>query len=211
MKEKLLKGLKWFYRSYIWLGVVLLGLDIFTKQLIMHLPLIDDGLIADWGFVHIRYVLNDGAAFGMGFNKPEVNRVIYLIVASVISIALITYLIIKRKETKLFVRASLIMVVVGAIGNMIDRVFYGPLQGATGLFSGCVVDWIDFWWFWDYNFNIADSCIVIAAFMLIIYVIVAEVKEVMARRKAEAHDEKVLSKSEQERLDREQNNKEEDK
>lgn len=211
MKERLLKGLKWFYRSYIWLGVVLLGLDIFTKQLIMHLPLIDDGLIADWGFVHIRYVLNDGAAFGMGFNKPEVNRVIYLIVASVISIALITYLIIKRKETKLFVRASLIMVVVGAIGNMIDRVFYGPLQGATGLFSGCVVDWIDFWWFWDYNFNIADSCIVIAAFMLIIYVIVAEVKEIMARRKAEAHDEKVLSKSEQERLDREQNNKEEDK
>ena len=211
MKEKLLKGLKWFYRSYIWLGVVLLGLDIFTKQLIMHLPLIDDGLIADWGFVRIRYVLNDGAAFGMGFDKPEVNRIIYLIVASVISIALITYLIIKRKETKLFVRASLIMVVVGAIGNMIDRVFYGPLQGATGLFSGCVVDWIDFWWFWDYNFNIADSCIVIAAFMLIIYVIVGEVKEVMARRKAEAHDEKVLSKSEQERLDREQNNKEEDK
>ena len=211
MKEKLLKGLKWFYRSYIWLGVVLLGLDIFTKQLVSHLPVGADGVIANWGFVHISFTLNEGAAFGMGTKDPMVNRVIYLIVASLISIGLAVYLILKRKETKLFVRASLIMVITGAVGNMIDRVFYGPLQGETGLFTGRVVDWIDFYWFWKFIFNIADCCIVIAAFMLIIYVIVGEVKEVIARRKEEASNTKILSKSEQERLEEDKKDAEESK
>ena len=211
MKEKIIKGLKWFYRSYIWLGIVLLGLDIFTKQLMMHRPVDAEGHIAKWGFVNISFTLNEGAAFGMGTGSEMANRIIYLIVATLISIGLCVYLVLKRKETKLFVRASLIMVITGAVGNMIDRVFYGPLQGETGLFTGRVVDWIDFYWFWGYIFNIADCCIVIAAFMLIIYVIVNEVKDVMERRKAEASDTKILSKSEKERFDRENKNKEENK
>ena len=211
MKDKIIKGLKWFYRSYIWLGLVLLGLDIFTKQLVSHLPVGADGVIANWGFVHISFTLNEGAAFGMGTKDPMVNRIIYLIVASLISIGLAVYLIFKRKETKLFVRASLIMVITGAVGNMIDRVFYGPLQGETGLFTGRVVDWIDFYWFWKFIFNIADCCIVIAAFMLIIYVIVGEVKEVIARRKVEASETKILSKSEQERLEEDKKDAEESK
>ena len=211
MKEKIIKGLKWFYRSYIWLGLVLLGLDIFTKQLVSHLPVGADGVIANWGFVHISFTLNEGAAFGMGTKDPMVNRIIYSIVASLISIGLAVYLILKRKETKLFVRAALIMVITGAVGNMIDRVFYGPLQGETGLFTGRVVDWIDFYWFWKFIFNIADCCIVIAAFMLIIYVIVGEVKEVIARRKEEASNTKILSKSEQERLEEDKKDAEETK
>ena len=211
MKEKLLSGLKWFFRSFIWLGLVLLGLDIFTKQLIMSVSNGQLGVLADWGIVRISYVQNEGAAFGFGTGNEVANRIIYLIVATLISAGLITYLILKRKETKLFVRAALVMAVTGAIGNMIDRVFYGPLQGEVGLFTGRVVDWIDFYWFWNYIFNIADCCIVIAAFMLIIYAIVGEVKDIMARRKAEVSGEKVLSKSEQERLERDQNTSEEEK
>ena len=210
MKKWLLGALKCIYRSYIWLGLVLLGLDIFTKQLMMALPN-NNGLISDWGFVHISFTLNEGAAFGMGTGNAMANRIIYLVVATLISVGLGVFLVLKRKETKLFVRASLIMVMTGAIGNMIDRIFYGPLQGEVGLFTGRVVDWIDFYWFWGYIFNIADCCIVIAAFMLIIYVIVGEVKEALARRKAEVSDEKILSKSEQERLEREHKEKEENK
>ena len=202
MKEKLLFGLKWFFNSFIWLGLVLLGLDIFTKQLMMALSHNTVGVIADWGFVHISYVLNEGAAFGMGTGNPVANRVIYLVVATLISIGLMCYLIIKRKGMSKFIRATLIMVIVGAFGNMIDRVFYGPLQGESGLFTGRVVDWIDFYWFWGYVFNIADCCIVIAAFMLIVYIIVNEVKDYRAKNKdkvVQAKDnKKVLSKTERE-------------
>ena len=202
MKEKVLFGLKWFFNSFIWLGLVLIGLDIFTKQLMMSLSHNTIGVIADWGFVHISYVLNEGAAFGMGTGNPVANRVIYLVVATLISIGLMCYLIVKRKGMSKFIRATLIMVIVGAFGNMIDRVFYGPLQGESGLFTGRVVDWIDFYWFWGYVFNIADCCIVIAAFMLIVYIIVNEVKDYRAKNKdkvVQAKDnKKVLSKTERE-------------
>ena len=190
MKEKIIKGLKWFYKSFIWLFIVLLGLDILTKQLVSHSGVEPYGQVADWGFVHINYVLNYNAAFGLGAEDHTVSRIIYLVVASLVSAGLIVYLILKRKETKLFVRACLVLIVTGAIGNMIDRIFYGPYYA--------VVDWIDFYWFWGYNFNIADSCIVVAAFMMIIYIIVIEVKEMIAKRNEEMKVAELAKKAEEE-------------
>ena len=217
MKEKLLNGLKWLFKSYIWLGVLLLAIDIITKQIIMHSGVTPPGIVAKWGFVNITYVLNTKAAFGIGADNPDISRTIYLIVATLISAGLITYLILKRKGMKLFIRAALIMVVTGAIGNMIDRIFYGGLQGGRALFGGAVVDWIDFYWIpgWVWNFNIADSCIVVAAFMLIIYIIVAEVKDYRERNKNKVKTvndhQKVLSKSEKEKLEAEKAEQEESK
>lgn len=209
MKEKLLNALEWFYKSFIWLFIVLLGLDILTKQIILHCDAVEGTVISNWGFVHISYVLNKNAAFGIGADNPDVSRTIYLIVASLVSIGLVTYLIMKRKEMKLFIRACLVLVITGAIGNMIDRIFYGSIEyGTSRLFTGSVVDWIDFYWFWPFVFNIADCCIVIAAFMLIIYIIVSEVKEMLERRKAENVEIKTLSKTEQERLDEQNKNRE---
>lgn len=217
MKEKLLNGLKCLFKSYIWLGVLLLAIDIITKQIVMHSGVTPPGVVAKWGFVNITYVLNTKAAFGIGADNPDVSRTIYLIVATLISAGLVTYLILKRKDMKLFIRAALIMVVTGAIGNMIDRIFYGGLQGGRALFGGAVVDWIDFYWIpgWVWNFNIADSCIVVAAFMLIIYIIVIEVKDYRERNKSKVKTvndhQKVLSKSEKEKLEAEKAEQEESK
>ena len=199
MKEKIIYALKWFYKSFIWLFLVLLGLDILSKQLILAAGATPGTTIADWKFVRISYVLNENAAFGIGASDPNVSRTIYLIAATLVSIGLVVYLIIKRKETKLYIRACLVMIITGAIGNMIDRIFYGPLEyGVDGLFKGAVVDWIDFYWFWSFNFNIADCCIVISAFMLIIYIIIVEVKEMIAKRNAEVMMEKDVEKPEKE-------------
>ena len=202
MKEKLINGLKWFYKSFIWLFIVLLGLDILTKQLVMHSGVTAPGIIMDWKIVRISYVLNPNAAFGLGASNPTVSRIVYLIVASLITIGVLFYLIYKRKTTKLYIRACLVLVVTGAIGNMIDRIFYANTDY-------CVVDWIDFYWFWGYNFNIADCCVVIAAFMLAIYIIVQEVKDYRSRPKVKLTQEKVLSKTEKERLENEQKQAEE--
>ena len=203
-KEKVIFGLKWFYKSFIWLFILFLGIDILTKQIIMHSGLQpNSGEYFNWGFVHIGYVLNYNAAFGLGAKDPTLSRVLYLVIASLVTAGLVTYLILKRKTMKLYVRACLVLVITGAVGNMIDRIFYAPYHA--------VVDWIDFYWFWGYNFNIADSCIVVAAFMLIIYIIVLEVKDYLAKRKEETVTVKTLSKTEQERLDQENKDKEESK
>ena len=63
MKENLLKGLKWFYQSFIWLAALLLAIDIITKQVIMASGMTAPALIADWGFVHISYVCGLNYAF----------------------------------------------------------------------------------------------------------------------------------------------------
>ena len=204
MKEKLLTGLKWFYKSFIWLFIVLLALDIATKQIIMNSGVTPPGIVADWKIVRISYVLNPNAAFGLGANDPNVSRIVYLVVASLITLGVVFYLIYKRKTTKLYVRACLVLVVTGAIGNMIDRIFYSSTDY-------CVVDWIDFYWFWQFNFNIADCCVVIAAFMLAIYVIVQEVKDYKSKPKVKVVQTKVLSKTEKERLEKEQNEQKEEK
>ena len=202
-KEKIKAGLKWFYQSFIWLFIVFLAIDIATKQIVMNLGKVPGTKIADWGFVRINYILNYNAAFGLGASDPTLSRVLYLVIASLVTAGIIAYLVIKRKTIKLYVRACLILVITGAVGNMIDRIFYAPYHA--------VVDWIDFWWFWGYNFNIADSCIVVAAFMLAIYLIVLEVKEYLAKRKEEGITVKTLSKTEQERLEQDNERIENDK
>ena len=206
-KEKLKFALKWFYKSFIWLFILFLAIDIITKQIVIHLGGTPGTQIADWGIVKINYILNYNAAFGLGADDSEkgrlISRIVYLVVASLVTTGITTYLIVKRKTTKLYVRACLILIITGAVGNMIDRIFYAPYHA--------VVDWIDFWWVWDYNFNIADSCIVVAAFMLIIYLIVIEVKDYLAKRKAEGPAVKTLSKTEQERLEQEKKESEENK
>ena len=97
------------------------------------------------------------------------------------------------------------LIIAGALGNVIDRLFYSAAylnaDGATG-----VVDWIDFYGVWKFNFNIADSAVVVGAFMLIIYMIVDEIIAYSKKRKAlkevevkEVKQEKVLSKTEREK------------
>lgn len=80
-------------------------------------------LIGDWFLLH--FVENDGFAFGMtvGGNIGKLVLTIFRFVASVALLVWLLHLIHKGTRTPLVVCLSLILV--GAVGNLIDCCFYG--------------------------------------------------------------------------------------
>ncbi len=86
------------------------------------------------------------------------------------------------------------LILTGALGNLFDRLFYSAAY-LKSEYAG-VVDFIDFCGIWDAVFNIADSCIVVAAIILIVYFIVEEVKDNRKKQANIINKEKVKSESE---------------
>ena len=103
---------------------------------------------------HLTYVENRGAAFGMLQN----NQSIFIIVALAASVFGLYYL--HTKKVNLLGKASIILIIAGAIGNLIDRIRIG-----------FVVDYFDFRFIWEYVFNIADIFVVVGTIMLCAYII----------------------------------------
>lgn len=113
------------------------------------------------GFFSFSYLENRGAAFGILQNKTLFLSMITLL----ITIAIIYYLI-KYKPTSKLLRISLCFIISGAIGNLIDRLWYKY-----------VVDFIllhykDIYYF--PTFNVADMLVVIGTVLLVIYLIKEE-------------------------------------
>jgi len=197
--EKFKKALRWFFDSFIWLGLILLIIDIVTKNVVAAnkdyiLAQGPHGIELIKGFLAINYVENAKAAFGLGFANPTTNRIIYIVVATLASAGIIFYMVKKYNDIKKLPKAIMILVLCGAIGNLIDRCFYAHS-------NYCVIDWINFYGIWGWNFNIADSCIVIGVIMAIIYLIVEEVKEYKARPKEPKPEGKVLSADEKAKIE----------
>ena len=202
MKEKLIKALKWFFHSYIWLGILLLVIDFVTKQIIVaHRADVEGGFVLIPNFLRVNYVINNTLMMGLSLGSDIANRVVFCVCASLISIGLVVFTALKWGKLGKYYKACIMMVLAGAFGNLIDRIFYSP-EFLGNPVNG-VVDWIDFYGIWGFNFNIADSSVVIAAFMLIIYVIVTEIKAYVEKKKLEPKKEedstKVVSKTEQEK------------
>jgi signal peptidase II len=95
-------------------------------------------------------VENPGAAFSIGLGNDLVNR-IYFISITVIVVGLIIYLLRRAQHQIQVIAFGLILG--GAIGNLIDRVLFGPV---TDFFS---MDFPDFIMERFPVFNIADSAI----------------------------------------------------
>ena len=93
------------------------------------------------------------------------------------------------------------MIIAGAVGNSIDRIFYTSNYLASPVTG--VVDFIDFYGVWKFHFNIADVSVVVAAIMLVIYMIIVEIIDAYRKSKLQPKtiedNVKVVSKTEQEK------------
>jgi signal peptidase II len=115
-------------------------------------------------FLRLTYIENPGMAFGIDIG----GKLFFSIFSIIASIGILIYLYKSRNENFLY-RIALAMILGGAIGNLIDRVFYGVLFNEAPLFYGRVVDFIDADFFniniFGYHmtrwpvFNIADASV----------------------------------------------------
>lgn len=134
-------------------------------------------MIPVWGdFFRLTFVENPGMAFG--YDPGDSFKMIISIFSLVASIGLVIYLYAIRDKS-LSLRIAIACILGGAVGNLIDRTFYGVFFDYAPLFYGKVVDFFDFDFFnftlfgrsydrWPV-FNIADAAVTIGVLILILF------------------------------------------
>lgn len=140
--------------------IVLIVIDQLTKSAIQARFFYGETYKVIPGFFSLAYVKNTGAAFGFGQGSAEWFRQIFFLGLPVIFCGWVFYMLIKSLKGPFYMSLAYALIIAGATGNLIDR------------FSlGFVVDMFMFYWMKEENhfhvFNVADSCVTIAAFLLI--------------------------------------------
>jgi signal peptidase II len=145
-------GLVW-----IWLSVVVIVLDQWTKSLASNALTLYQP-VAVFPSFNLTLSHNTGAAFSFLSDAGGWQRWFFVILALGVSVFLVNWMWrLRRQDT--WVAIALALILGGAIGNVWDR-----------MLLGYVVDFIDVYyntWHWP-AFNIADSAITVGAVMLVI-------------------------------------------
>lgn len=131
-------------------SLIIILLDQLTKVITVKTMSISQSIPLIKNILHLTYVTNTGAGFGIFKNMNSV-----LIWITIVVIGAIFYYYDKIPKEK-FPQISMGLILGGAFGNLIDRIFIGH-----------VIDFIDFR-IWPV-FNVADSAITIGVIVLVIY------------------------------------------
>jgi signal peptidase II len=146
--------IRWFLLCTLPLWVA----DQVTKALVTHhFQDLNSRIEVIPGFFNLVRVHNTGMAFGVG-NGSASSNVVFLAVAAA-AIGLIGYLWRRKAFEGALSKAAVAFLVAGILGNVTDR-----------LVRGYVVDFLDFnlgFMVWP-SFNVADSCICLAAALLLL-------------------------------------------
>lgn len=139
------------------LSVILIVLaDQITKSIVAKNMQLHDEIPVIKGLFNLYYVRNKGAGLGILSNA----RWVFLSLTTVI-IIVVTALLIINYFKHVLANVSLIFILGGGIGNMIDRVMIGE-----------VVDFFQFQIkFFDFIFNVADVFVTFGTILFVIYYI----------------------------------------
>lgn len=154
----------------MWIAVIvaalLIGVDQFTKYLALTSLKPVGSITFVEGFMDFTFVENRGVAFGMFSGQKW-----FILLLTGVIVAVMVYYFIRLPHSKQYnwVRGAMVLVLAGALGNMIDRIF-----------RGYVVDFFEFTFFDWPVFNVADIYVVVGVILLailILFVIKDEPKE----------------------------------
>jgi len=132
----------------LFVSVLLVFADQISKILIRINMSLYESIPVITNFFNLTYVTNDGMAFGINF---PFGIYIFSTISLIFTIFLFWYLW-TIKEDGIVIRTGVALIIAGAVGNLIDRIFLGS-----------VVDFLDFMignYHW-YVFNFADSYVTI--------------------------------------------------
>lgn len=146
-------GLSWWP-----LCVAAVGLDQFTKELIHRLLALHESIYV-LPVLEILHARNPGAAFSLLADAGGWQRWLFTAFALVVSVVILVMLRRTPIAGQRLQAAGLMLIVSGALGNVIDRIRHGY-----------VVDFIGVHWngAWFPAFNVADSCISVGAGLILL-------------------------------------------
>jgi|TARA_B110000495_G_scaffold45501_1_gene37616 signal peptidase II len=132
----------------LFVSVLLVFTDQISKILIRINMTLYESIPVITNFFNITHVTNDGMAFGINF---PFGIYIFTTISLIFTIFLFWYLW-TIKDSGIVIRTGVALIIAGAVGNLIDRIFLGE-----------VVDFLDFMignYHW-YVFNFADSYVTV--------------------------------------------------
>lgn len=149
-------------KLYILIVVLAVALDRLTKWLIVRNLSLADHITVIPGMFTITHVHNQGAAFGLFSDSTWEWRTTALVAFSFIALLVVGYLLWRSHHLIGPTAVGLALIFGGAIGNLWDRVSQGYVVDFLHFYIG-IHEWPDF--------NVADCCIVVGAFLLMFDII----------------------------------------
>jgi len=126
----------------LWLTLFIVAADQATKVWVKLTMLPHESIRVVGDLFRFTFTENPGMAFGLSLGSK-----LFLTLFSIVATGLIAFYLWHVRKGPTGYRVALALILGGATGNIIDRVFYGVIWGYNSLLYGDVVDFIhlDIW------------------------------------------------------------------